>query len=200
MVLLFATCLTSCKELVVNDLRDFFYKREKVLYLTTMGPVSQEKVKDAARVIEKFYGFRVKFIGRNKLPEEAYCSARKRYVALRVLNHLKGMNPGELFHCNYKLLALTERDIETEGRNVHWGVMGLAFLGGDEGIVSGFRMKGKEARFRKVILHEVGHMLGINHCSFGVTACFMNDAKGKGAIVDRTKFYLCNGCRDNMSF
>ncbi|ALI98108.1 hypothetical protein DC20_02845 [Rufibacter tibetensis] len=197
MVLLFVTFLTSCKEPGLSGLLDVFYKREKVLYLTTMGPVSPEKVKDAARVIEKFYGFRVKNIGGNKLPEEAYCSGRKRYVALRVLDHLKGMDPGDLFHYNYKVLALTEKDIETEDGNVHWGVMGLAFLGGDEGIVSGFRMK---ARFRKVVLHEVGHMLGVDHCSFEVTACFMNDAKGKGTIVDRTKFYLCDGCRDNMSF
>ncbi|MBA9078210.1 hypothetical protein [Rufibacter quisquiliarum] len=161
-------------------------------------PVS--KINNAAAEIEKFYGFDVKILGQYKLPEAAYCSIRKRYIAKIILNYLASLEiPGSAGK-NYKVIALTNKDIETEDGDTHWGVMGLAFLGGDVSIVSTFRMNSKRSRLQKVILHETGHMMNIDHCSSKDQKCFMKDAKGKGATIDQTKKHLCKDCKLKLIF
>jgi archaemetzincin len=115
------------------------------------------------------------------------------------LHHLRKVVASNGTGYNYKVLALTDKDIETE-QGKHWGVMGLAFLGGDECVVSTYRLAGSKDRFKKVTLHETGHMLGIDHCKFGVPDCLMNDAKGRGATVDRAKIFLCKSCKKKMKF
>lgn len=170
-----------------------------MIFLTTMGRVTDKQVALAVQEIEAFYGIKVVQIGKNELPASAYCTTRKRYVAVKALRHIKSKSIPHTSRYNYKTLVITDRDIETE-RGRHWGVMGLAFLGGNEGVVSTFRLKGSEERLKKVTLHETGHMLGISHCSSGTASCFMNDAKGKGATVDRARVFLCGKCRSKMRF
>ncbi len=196
----FILCASAFAMLVYPiNLADVLGRREKVVFLTTMGNISDKKAAIAEQEIEAFYGIDVKQIGKSRLPKSAYCSVRNRYVAVEILNDLKQKSIADHLKYNYKVLAITDQDIETE-EGKHWGVMGLAFLGGDECVVSTFRLNGSEDRFRKVTLHETGHMLGIKHCTSGIPSCFMNDAKGKGATVDRARIYLCDKCRSTMSF
>lgn len=199
-LLVFFLCASACV-ILVHQFRfpDTTDSRKKVVFLTTMGEISDKQAALAARELEAFYGIEVVLAGKNRLPEGAYCATRKRYVAVEILNHLRSKNIADRSEYNYKVLALTDKDIETEqGR--HWGVMGLALLGGDECVVSTFRLQGSEDRLKKVTLHETGHMLGVNHCSSGTASCFMNDAKGKGATVDRARVFLCGKCRSKMKF
>jgi archaemetzincin len=172
-------------------------KRKQVIYLTTMGSISSNKASLAAKEIERFYGIEVIYIGYSKLPGSAYCKVRNRYVAVEILRQLRKLQIDGSAPNDYKVLVLTDKDIETENGK-HWGVMGLAFLGGDASIVSTYRSNGSYDRFRKVTLHEIGHMLGIDHCEFDQSNCLMNDAKGKGATVDKAKVFICAGCRKKI--
>jgi archaemetzincin len=186
-------------ESTANSMPGFLDSRDKVIYITTMGDISPLNAQIAKRNIEKFYGIDVIITDKSELPGEAWCDVRKRYVASDILHNLKGKDIAGSAAYNYKVLALTDKDVETENGR-HWGVMGLAFLGGDQCVVSTYRMKGMGDRFQKVTLHEVGHMLDIDHCKFNEPSCFMNDAKGKGSTVDRANIYLCDGCRAKMDF
>lgn len=199
-LLIFFLCASACI-ILVHQFRfpDTTDGRKKMIFLTTMGKISDKQAGLAAHELEAFYEIEVVLVGKSKLPDDAYCATRKRYVAVKILSYLRSKNIADCTEYNYKILALTDKDIETEqGR--HWGVMGLAILGGDECVVSTFRLKGSEDRLKKVTLHETGHMLGINHCSSGTASCFMNDAKGKGATVDRARILLCGKCRSKMKF
>ncbi|WP_066829600.1 hypothetical protein [Rufibacter ruber] len=179
---------------------DLVDKREKVIYLTTMGNVSEKAAMAAKHEIESFYRLNVEIIDKTNLPKGAFCEVRKRYVAKSLLNHLKGKNIAGSAGKNYKIISLTNKDIETEDGSKHWGIMGLGKLGGDQSVVSYFRMNDCKKRFDKVVLHEVGHMLAIDHCSSKDSKCFMKDAKGKGSNVDRTLKHLCTDCKRNQAF
>ena len=183
----------------------FWDNRPRVIYLNTMGQIPSVYAKRAAIEIEKFYGIKVEYQGRAQLPGKK-CSVRNRYRAADILQVLTAANEANSNALNDKILALTDQDIETEDKNDqgqikrHWGVMGLGKVGGDESVVSTFRLHGSRDRFTKVTLHEVGHMLNMDHCRSNLPACFMNDAKGKASVVDSARIYLCNGCKKSQKF
>ncbi|WP_118972472.1 matrixin family metalloprotease [Taibaiella koreensis] len=47
-------------------------------------------------------------------------------------------------------------------------------------------------RIRTVVLHEIGHNLGLPHCSS--QGCIMSDANEKIATVDRSGDNYCKAC------
>ncbi|MFZ6014024.1 MAG: matrixin family metalloprotease [Bacteroidota bacterium] len=52
------------------------------------------------------------------------------------------------------------------------------------------------SRLKKVALHEIGHNIGLDHCSS--TECFMRDAAETITTVDRVGCSLCEICKRNL--
>jgi archaemetzincin len=51
----------------------------------------------------------------------------------------------------------------------------------------------------KIVIHEIGHTLGIPHCRTNIK-CLMNDAKGKGSQVKNELLWICNDCRKKIKY
>ena len=180
-------------------------KSGQVIYLVTMGNTSTTFSKRAAVAIKAFYGIQVEYLGNANLPQKK-CHVRNRHIAQNILTQLAVTDLENGDARDDKYLALTDQDIETEDQDdrgvirKHWGVMGLGRVGGDVSVVSTFRLQGSRDRLIKVTLHEVGHMLNLPHCQSGVKECVMNDVKGKAAVIDNTKVYLCSDCKTEIKF
>ena len=80
-----------------------------------------------------------------------------------------------------------------------YGIIGLGFRPGTTCVVSSFRIKKgvSEAkmldRLKKVAIHEIGHNLGLDHCTNN-KKCLMNDKKGKISQIDFEDVWLCDKC------
>lgn len=148
------------------------------------------------RGIEQAYGFRVRLLDGRPLPASAWFAPRQRHRAQLLLDHLRDEVLKAEQGC-HAVMGFTARDVSiTKGEHPDWGVLGLAYLGGRVGVVSSFRMHRNADRRRlveravKVVLHELGHVVGVPHRQDGPT-CLMNDAGGSVQTVDRAVGVLC---------
>jgi len=85
-------------------------------------------------------------------------------------------------------------------------IFGQAYLGGKAGIVSVYRFSNERygmkpdtgllaMRFRKEIIHELGHLFGLVHCSDPV--CVMRSGSYVEDI-DQKNHSFCNSCREKL--
>ena len=152
------------------------------------------------RGIEQAYGFRVRVLPERPLPASAWYPPRSRYRAQLLLDHLRDDVLPAQAGC-WAVMGFTAVDVSiTKGQHPDWGVLGLAYLGGRVGVVSSFRMRRDADRRRvveravKVVLHELGHGVGVPHRQDG-PACLMNEAGGSVQTVDRASGALCDAER-----
>jgi archaemetzincin len=133
------------------------------------------------------------------LPEVAWYPPRRRHRADRLLDFLRDHLDGE--PSTTRVIGLTAVDISTtKGRHEDWGVFGLGDLGGRACVISSFRLSERGRRqdalvtFRVVTtaVHEVGHTLGLPHCTDPV--CVMRDAQGSIRTVDTSDGHLGPDC------
>ena len=128
------------------------------------------------------------------LPAAAYYKPRNRYRAPVVLTYLNSYSGYD------KIIGITTKDISTTKDEIYdWGVMGLGSCPGKACVISTFRLKTPDKplfneRFLKVALHELGHTMGLPHCTYSST-CFMEAAEGTIKSVDREATSLCPNCK-----
>jgi archaemetzincin len=172
-------------------------------YTVCLQPLGEHEARllpPVADGIAQVYGFAVRQLPPRPLPEAAYTPARKRYRADRLLDHLRELRRASA-GCKV-LVGFTSVDISTtKGKHADWGVLGLSYRYEGLSVVSTFRMRNQALgglvmrRAQKVVLHEIGHAIGLPHRNDG-PECLMNDANGAIASIDRANGSLCLGERE----
>ena len=158
-------------------------------------PIDQKLKTELIQNITATYNCTVTEIkGIAAMPATAYYKPRNRYRANLLLEDLKKYNGYD------KVIGITNKDISTSSNGVYdWGIMGLAYRPGKQCVISTFRIKTPDKilfndRLVKVALHELGHTMGLPHCTFSRT-CFMEAAEGTIKSVDRETRFLCSNCK-----
>lgn len=168
------------------------------LLLVPMGPIEPALFEEAEKVLRERFRFDLSTAPQVALSTLAWYAPRKRWRAEKLLDQLDALGDA----ATWRVLGLTEASISTtKGKIFDWGIAGLARIDGKSGIVTSFiyrkiRAKSRAAYrryFRDLVLHEVGHTLGLDHCP--LRRCLMADAKGNALRSARASSgHFCPRC------
>lgn len=125
-------------------------------------------------------------------PANAYYNPRNRYKADSLIDYLKTLVPA-----GHIAIGLSDKDISTKSGNYDdWGIFGLSEMPGKACVASTFRLNSANlsGQFFKLVIHELGHSVGLDHCD--VDTCLMRDANGKNTFATETDF--CIKCRNTL--
>jgi archaemetzincin len=166
-------------------------KKERVIFIRPLGNVNPECVSFVKSSIEDFYGFKCKVLSKVEVSDDILSKSKKRCDANKILTKFK---------TDSNIVLITERDIcQKRGKVDEYGIIGLGFCPGKVCVISTCRIKNKVTkksfynRLKKVTLHEMGHNLGIPHCS-NSDKCLMNDARGTVKTIDKENLFICDKC------
>lgn len=157
---------------------------------------NQELLNHLKKDIQNYYHFNVIILENKELPTEAYYQPRNRYKANKLIWWLWKIKPN---NADY-IIGISTKDISSKkGDNPDFGIMGLGFCPGKSSVISTYRIKTPnqtllKERLSKIALHEIGHNLGLGHCSI-TKDCFMHAAEASIKQIDREKLDLCANCK-----
>ena len=172
----------------------FVIIKPKTIYIQPLGDVNKEYINYIKKSVENFYGYNCVVKPKLNLTNDILAGSKTRYEAGKILKK---------YNSNENVLLIIEKDIahRKSSEFPEWGIFGLGYRPGSTCVISTFRLKKNvtEAKFlerlKKVALHEIGHNLGLEHCTNN-KECLMNDAGGTVKQVDREKIWFCSKCWD----
>jgi len=164
----------------------------EVIYIQPLGNVSPEYIEAVIKSVRSFYKYDCVVSKKKEVTTDVLSKIRKRVDANKLLAKYKS---------SQNTLILTERDIcyFKDKNNPEWGIFGLGLRPGKTCVISTSRLRKNVSkqktyeRLEKVALHEIGHNLGLEHCTNN-KKCMMNDANGTIQQVDNEKVWFCEKC------
>ena len=168
-------------------------KESKTIFIQPLGYVKPAYIKHIEQSVRNFYGYPCTVKTEQPLTTDLLAASKKRYEASKILAKFKSRE---------NILIITEKDIATineERKSKEWGIFGLGYRPGSTCVISTFRIRKNASeklileRLQKIVLHEIGHNLGLNHCTYD-SHCLMNAANGTIKQVDKEKIWLCKKC------
>lgn len=184
----------------------------KIVGIIPYDGISKSEVKEISKTIGDFYKIKTQILPSNDLPQQAFVKVKSpRYRAdsiIRIQNRYKVDSLDFIMGLTTKDVSVTKKDKDGNILKPIWkyndfGVMGLAYRPGTSSIISKFRLKNKNKsieleRFKKVVIHEFGHNLGLPHCPN--KHCVMTSAAEKISTIDNERMELCEECKTLLSW
>jgi archaemetzincin len=173
-------------------------KKQNIL-LITHGNFETTLLDRIASDITIEYQWPVRFMENHMDLTEFYEPVRRQYDGNKLLKLMDSMSPPDAL----KTIGLFRVDLFIP---ILTYIFGQAIFNGKTGIASLYRLRNEQygikkddailfERFRKVIIHELGHTFGLVHCY--VPNCVMRSSTYVENI-DQKRYNLCPKCRTEM--
>ncbi|MEM7826235.1 MAG: archaemetzincin family Zn-dependent metalloprotease [Candidatus Aenigmatarchaeota archaeon] len=164
--------------------------------IVQLGKISENLLSSLTSELREIFGFTTETTNPVEIPRNLYNYIRQQYPAPLILRFLEENFKG-------RVLGITDKDLYAESLNF---VFGQAYCPGRIAVVSTHRLnpefykqKPNEdlliERTIKEAVHEIGHTLGLRHCT--ISSCVMSFSNTVGD-VDRKSKNFCQSCFRNL--
>ncbi len=166
-----------------------------ILFLIPLNEIDATLLSYLRRGLEERFKFNVSITERVSVPSKAFDQRRQQYHSTLILKYIIEHLPTDA----EKALGIADVDLYAPGLNF---VFGEADLGGQGAVISVTRLRQEFynhmgdaglffQRVLKEAVHEVGHMLGLGHCSDDKCVMYFSNSL---ADTDRKFSFLCSKC------
>ena len=167
--------------------------RPQVIQIYSYGNAVNSKAAFLKQELEKSYPS-VELIDQPlTLPNECYNKERNRYDGSGLLRDLGKLKKGTA------VLGITDKVIfKANELSPTYGIFGVSPVGTHVALISTTMPSGRKQtddHLVKLMLHELGHAYGLNHCSD--EHCFMVDAEHGNKFAQTPSF--CNNCKQFLN-
>jgi len=171
----------------------------KTITLVSFGYFEKDILEKTAKAVMEEYHCQVNIENGHLDLSEFYDSARRQYNGNALLKQVNSMS----FPESEKSLGIFNVDLFVP---ILTFIFGQAFLDGQTGITSLYRLSNERygmapdeqlllERFKKEVIHELGHTLGLIHCPNPI--CVMRSSTYVEDI-DQKSQHLCSNCRSKL--
>ena len=172
---------------------------KEIIYVVPTLQFPPDLVVKMQREIEGFYQVKTKILPSTSFPKKCMSPIQGRYNANKILDFIQQKYGAK----KAKVLILTNLDICTDRKlngkiYPNYRIFGLGLRPGNACVVSSSRFGNNklQKKLAYVVLHELGHNYGLEHCF--TPHCMMKDAQGKGANIENEPKAFCSKCKKGL--
>ena len=175
-----------------------------LIRIIPVGRVNEKILESLQNSLPDLLNCKTKIEPAVEMVQQAFNAMRRQYDAEKVLRMLTAAGIGTAIEKNVPALFVCNEDLYYNGLNF---VFGLEETGVGAAIVSVHRLRTEfygerpslgllQERIVKEAVHEIGHVLGLEHDAFSKCAMAFSPSV---ADVDRKENNFCRTCRDRLS-
>ncbi|MEP6465697.1 MAG: matrixin family metalloprotease [Parafilimonas sp.] len=159
--------------------------------------------------ISNYFHVRVIILQQQTMPQDFESNYEDMYSADLILSFLSKIANDSIV----EVIGLTHKDIYVTDElkikvNGNYkklphqkDVFGLGYIYGNACIISDYRLTSQNEdllnnRIRKVVFHEIGHNLGLEHCSND--SCLMSESNGNITVLNKPGGDFCENCKRKL--
>jgi archaemetzincin len=158
------------------------------------------EIDSLAKEIAGFYKKQVIVLQSIDIPANFFNTTYEQYSAdslIMLLSGLQNDSVVEIVGLTHKPIFTIKEDDQMSYYNEN--IFGMGYQPGNSCIVSDYRFRTTDAtifnrRMRNVIIHEIGHNLGLSHCEDD--KCIMSKNNGDTGTLDKSGNDYCHKCRN----
>ena len=192
---------------------NFFQSRnqEKIIAIQPLETYDTTYLNFISKEISNFYKRKVIVLKPIYIPSSfSLAKNTELYSADSILNRLQTLIKGEIIEAiglTHKEIGILKKTNKTTDDPLFdyyvESVFGLGDFPGNCCIVSDFSFKSFDTLFRKsclrkVVIHEVGHNLNLDHCK--LDKCIMSEKNGSFAGLSKSGNDYCEACKNKIKY
>lgn len=188
-IFLFITTIFIVQSYGQYYITDFSGYRQ--IEIIPIGDINNKVLYDVAKGIEDFYGYK--------------CIISKKHIQL---NNIKSITPdkydadkilNEITSTTHYLVISSYDVIDLISGTYEYSIWGMANCPGRAAVVSTYNLKTDDEtlftnRVIKVCLHEIGHNIGLKHCTNNTYRCIMHEVIRGTKELDAQNAWFCEKC------
>ena len=205
---------TNCRKYSIISLKH--HNDNKIIALQPLGNYDTNQLTTVSKEIADFFNTRVLILQPTAAPRSFYSlsndyfTSNNKYSADSLIQFLSKFINDTIVkivgvtHANIYTLYKHKTQVNKKQSILYEpkSIFGLGYIGGNTSIVSDYRIQSNDKdlfdnRLKKVILHELGHNLGLPHCS--VDSCLMSETNGDIGKLNKSGGDYCKKCRRKLN-